>query len=164
MTPDDKCEMSPTGLLKFATIRLRHARIMRLPALSIQNGAGTGETNSELEEGTRPIETPENLGTLYVDMLLGLPVEDILRIACENGATAVRVFGSRARGDDNAASDLDLLVRLGPGRSLIDLVGMKLELENCLGIRVDVVTEQALSPYMPSVILAEAKDLVVHAA
>jgi len=93
-----------------------------------------------------------------------LPVDDILRIARENGATTVRVFGSRARGDASAAIDLDLLMRLEPNRSLLDLVGMKLALEDLLGVRVDVVTEQALSPYMRAAILAEAKELVGRAA
>ncbi len=93
-----------------------------------------------------------------------LPVDDILRIARENGATTVRIFGSRARGDASAASDLDLLIRLEPNRSLLDLVGMKLALEDFLGVRVDVVTEQALSPYIRAAVLAEAKELVARAA
>ncbi len=97
-------------------------------------------------------------------MLTDLPVDDILRIARENGATAVRVFGSRARGDASVASDLDLLVRLEPSRGLLDLVGMKLALQDFLGVRVDVVTEQALSPYIRAAVLAEAKELVARAA
>ena len=67
-----------------------------------------------------------------MNMLTALPVEGILRITRENGATAVRVFGLRARGDANDASDLDLLVELEPARSLLDLVGMKLALEDFL--------------------------------
>ena len=93
-----------------------------------------------------------------------LPVDDILRIARANGAITVRVFGSRARGDASAASDLDLLIRLEPNRSLLDLVGMKLALEDFLGVRVDVVTERALSPYIRAAVLAEAKELVARAA
>jgi predicted nucleotidyltransferase len=103
-------------------------------------------------------------GTLLDVVNEGLPVDDILRIARENGATTVRVFGSRARGDASAASDLDLLIRLEPNRSLLDLVGMKLALEDFLGVRVDVVTEQALSPYIRAAVLAEAKELVARAA
>ncbi len=85
-----------------------------------------------------------------------LPVSEILRIARENGAFEVRVFGSRARDDATADSDLDLLVRLEPGRSLLDLIGFKQGLEDLLRIRVDVVTETALSPYLRDRILAEA--------
>lgn len=88
-----------------------------------------------------------------------LPVEQILRVARENGVTDVRVFGSRARGDESASSDLDLLVRLGAGRTLLDLVGMKQALEELLGIPVDVVTEAALSPYVRARVLADAKPL-----
>jgi hypothetical protein len=76
-----------------------------------------------------------------------LPVDEILSIARANGAHDVRVFGSRARTDASATSDLDLLVRLEPGRSLLDLIGFKQGVEDSLGIRVDVVTEPALSPY-----------------
>ena len=97
-------------------------------------------------------------------MLSDLPVDEILRVARENGATSVRVFGSRARGDASATSDLDLLVRLEPTRSLLDLIGMKQALEDLLGIKVDVVTERALSPYLLKVILAEARELVTRAA
>jgi predicted nucleotidyltransferase len=103
-------------------------------------------------------------GTLLDVVNDELPVDDILSIARANGATTVRVFGSRARGDASAASDLDLLIRLEPNRSLLDLVGMKLALEDFLGVRVDVVTEQALSPYIRAAVLAEAKELVARAA
>jgi hypothetical protein len=121
-------------------------------------------TKAEQRRETRPVETPENWDALDTNMLADLPAADILRVARENGAIAVRVFGSRARGDANAASDLDLLVQLEPSRSLLDLVGMKLALEDLLGIRVDVVTEQSLSPYIRPAILAEAKELVAQAA
>jgi uncharacterized protein len=89
----------------------------------------------------------------------GLPIDEILRIARENGAHDVRVFGSRARGDARPDSDLDLLVRFEKGRSLLDLVGLKLELEDLLGIKVDVVSERGLSPYIRERVLAEARPL-----
>src|SRR3989442_6921738 len=65
---------------------------------------------------------------------------DILRIAEEHGARNVRVFGSEARGDAGAHSDLDLLVDMEQGRSLLDLVGLGQDLEDLLGRRVDVLT------------------------
>ena len=88
-----------------------------------------------------------------------LPVEAILRIACAHGAHDVRVFGSRAREDARPDSDLDLLVRFEDGRSLVDLVSMKLALEELLGIRVDVVSERGLSRYIRDRVLADAKTL-----
>jgi predicted nucleotidyltransferase len=71
----------------------------------------------------------------------------------------VRVFGSRARGESTPESDLDLLVSLEPGRSLLDLVAIRQDLESLLGCAVDVVTERGLSPYLSERILAEARPL-----
>ncbi len=95
--------------------------------------------------------------------LPGLPVEDILRIAHANGARTVRVFGSRARGEARPDSDLDLLVTLEPGRSLLDLVAIKQDLEDLLRLPVDVVTENGLSPYLRARVLAEASSLACAA-
>lgn len=80
----------------------------------------------------------------------------ILRIAAEHGARNVRVFGSVARGTASEASDLDLLVAMEPGRSLLDLVALNQDLEEALGHPVDVVSEGGLSPYLRERILAEA--------
>lgn len=80
----------------------------------------------------------------------------ILRVAAEHGARNVRVFGSVARGTGSGASDLDLLVAMEPGRSLLDLVALNQDLEGVLGRPVDVVTEGGLSPYLGDAILAEA--------
>ena len=85
--------------------------------------------------------------------------EDIGRIASAHGARNVRVFGSVPRGEANASSDLDLLVDMSEGRSLFDLVALSDDLEDALGIEVDVVTEGGLSPYLRDRILAEAVAL-----
>ncbi len=82
--------------------------------------------------------------------------EAILRIASEHGARNVRVFGSVARGTASETSDLDLLVAMEPGRSLLDLVALTQDLEDVLGRPVDVVTEGGLSPYLRDRILAQA--------
>jgi uncharacterized protein len=63
------------------------------------------------------------------------------------------------RGDARADSDLDLLVSLEPGRSLLDVVAIRQDLEDLLGFPVDVVTEGGLSPYLRERILAEALPL-----
>lgn len=84
---------------------------------------------------------------------------DILDIANRCGARNVRIFGSVARGAVRPDSDLDVLVELDGGRSLLDIVALKQDLEDLLGVKVDVVTEAALSPYMRDDVLREAVTL-----
>jgi predicted nucleotidyltransferase len=84
---------------------------------------------------------------------------EIRRLAAAHGVVRVRVFGSRARGEASAASDLDLLVDLAPERDLLDLIAFKLDVEDLLGHHVDVLTEAALSPYLREGVLAEARPL-----
>ena len=83
----------------------------------------------------------------------------ILRIAASHGAGHVRIFGSVARGEATSASDIDLLVDLEPGRSLLDHVALKQDLEDLLGRKVDVMTEKALHWYIRDRVLAEAVPL-----
>ena len=85
--------------------------------------------------------------------------EEILRLASEHGVRDVRIFGSVARGQAGPSSDLDLLVRLEPGRSLLDLIGLKQDLEDLLGIPVGVVTDAALSPYLRTAVLSQAVSI-----
>lgn len=84
---------------------------------------------------------------------------EILRVTSLYGAVDVRIFGSVARGDATGNSDLDLLVRMKPGRSLLDIIAIKQDLEDLLGVPVDVVSEQALSPYIREEVLSEAVAL-----
>ena len=72
--------------------------------------------------------------------------EEITSVAVRDGAYDVRIFGSVARGDATQGSDLDLLVRFEPDRSLMDHGMLVEELQTLLGIRIDVVSEGALSP------------------
>jgi predicted nucleotidyltransferase len=85
--------------------------------------------------------------------------EDILRTAAEHGAYNVRIFGSVARGHADEQSDLDLLVDMEPGRSLFDLGGLLVDLEELLGCSVDVVTEKGLRDRIRNRILREAIPL-----
>ncbi len=84
---------------------------------------------------------------------------DILALAAKHGARNVRVFGSVARGDADEQSDIDVLVQMEPGRSLLDLGGLQYDLEQLLGCRVDVVTEQGLKARLREETLSEAVTL-----
>jgi predicted nucleotidyltransferase len=84
---------------------------------------------------------------------------EILLLAVRHGATNVRVFGSVARGEADAASDLDVLVDLEPGRSLLDLGGLLMDLQQLLGREVDVVTVRGLRPRIRERVLQEAVPL-----
>ena len=83
----------------------------------------------------------------------------ILAVANQYGAKNVRLFGSVVRGEAAAASDIDLLVHMDEGRSLLDLVGFWQDLEQLLGCKVDVLADDGLSPYLRDRILAEAVPL-----
>ena len=85
--------------------------------------------------------------------------DEILRIAGAHGARDLRLFGSVSRGEATARSDIDLLVNLDPGRTLLDIVAIKQDLEDLLGCKVDVVTEDAVSPYIREQILKDAISL-----
>lgn len=91
--------------------------------------------------------------------LAGLSPETIREVAERHGATHVRIFGSFARGNSNANSDLDLLIDLKPGRSLLDIIAIQQDLQDLLGRRVDVVTERSLSPYFRDAVCQEAVAL-----
>jgi predicted nucleotidyltransferase len=72
--------------------------------------------------------------------------DEILRIAATHGASNVRVFGSLARGEGSPTSDIDFLVDMDPDRSLMDLGGLLMDLQEMLPARVDVATEKMLRP------------------
>jgi uncharacterized protein len=85
--------------------------------------------------------------------------EEVLATARIHGAHHVRVFGSVARGDAGPESDIDFLVEMEPGRSLLDLGGLVSDLRELLGRRVDVVTENSLHWLLRRRILKEARPL-----
>jgi predicted nucleotidyltransferase len=85
--------------------------------------------------------------------------EAVLRAAARRGARNVRLFGSAARGDAEADSDLDFLVDLDSDRSLLDVAGIAVELERLFGRRVDVVTARGLRERLRERVLREAVPL-----
>ena len=85
--------------------------------------------------------------------------EEIKKLAANHGAHNVRLFGSVARREARSDSDIDVLVDLEPDRSLFDLGGLLMELQDLLGCKVDVVTEQGLRPRIRERVLREAVPL-----
>ena len=83
----------------------------------------------------------------------------ILETARRHGARNVRIFGSVARGEDDEKSDLDFLVEMEPGRSLLDHAALLLDLEELLGCKVDVLSEKGIKARIRERVLREARPL-----
>lgn len=94
----------------------------------------------DLIDGTRPGHHAPSLGELHARR------GDLLAVCALYGASHVRVFGSVARGEQEADSDVDFLVDIEPGRSLFDLVALTGELEDLLGCPVNIVEDATLRP------------------
>lgn len=96
---------------------------------------------------------------MEINQLLKSKREEIIHAAALRGAKNVRVFGSVIRGEALPESDIDFLVDLDPGRSLLDLGGLLMDLQQILGRDVDVVTEKGLHWYIRDQVLEEAMNL-----
>jgi len=82
--------------------------------------------------------------------------DEILSIARKHGAYDLRVFGSVSRNETDEASDIDILLRFEKGRSLLDHASLVVEIEDALGCRVDIVTEQGLKNRIRARVVSEA--------
>ena len=85
--------------------------------------------------------------------------DKILSISRQHGIMNVRIFGSVARHEETPHSDIDLLVDLEPDRSLFDLGGALVKLQELLGRKIDMVTEHGLHWYLKDTVIKEAKPL-----
>jgi predicted nucleotidyltransferase len=103
--------------------------------------------------------TDQATGATSARELLRSKREEILQLAARHGAKNVRVFGSVARGTADEASDVDFLVDMASGRSLLDLGGLLMDLEHLLGRKVDVITENGLRQRIREQVLREAVPL-----
>lgn len=91
-----------------------------------------------------------------MDKLVESNRQAIRQIVASHGGKAVRVFGSMATGRSGPESDVDILIDLEPGRSLLDLVAIKQDLEDLLKRAAHVLTERSLSPYIRDQVLRES--------
>ena len=120
----------------------------------------------QLQLTTAPVSVPVTAPGLSARAQLGASARRlrrlrraILKSASAHGVRRVRVFGSIARGEATPESDVDLLVDLAPGRTLIDLAAFRREVCTTLGVNVDVATEDMLQPRIRDVVLSEAVSL-----
>ncbi len=93
---------------------------------------------------------------MRLEKLLKEKRQDILQLATQHGARQIRVFGSAARGESDAQSDIDFLVEMESGRSLLDMGGLLMDLQDLLGCKVDVVSVKGLKARIRDRVLKEA--------
>ena len=93
---------------------------------------------------------------MSLDQILSTYKSDILQLSHKYGGKKISVFGSVARNESTELSDIDFLVDLEPDRSLFDLGGLQYELQELLGVNVDVVTPESLHWYIKDRVLQEA--------
>jgi uncharacterized protein len=131
-----------------------------LPNLKPKIDAELGRITSRVEH-RKNVESKasKNKTAVAFGELLQAKREDILRTAIRHGAFNVRVFGSVARGEADAESDIDLLVDVEPGRTLFDLSELLMDLQDLLGRNVDIVTEKGLHSRIRKRVLKEAVPL-----
>jgi len=99
------------------------------------------------------------IGPMSIADLVRSKRREILSIAESHGATRVRLFGSVARGEAGEESDVDFLVDMERGRSLMDRAALMVDLERLLERRVDIATERGLKESLRESILGEAIPL-----
>jgi uncharacterized protein len=92
----------------------------------------------------------------------GIDADRLIRAGKRQGAIFLALFGSHARGDHRPESDVDVLARFAPGKSLLDLVAIEGVLSDSIGKKVDLVTEAALDPLLRESIRAEMVVLLDH--
>ena len=87
-------------------------------------------------------------------------IEELVHILKKHGARKIEIFGSYARGEQKETSDLDVIVEFEKRKSLLELVGIEQELEDHLGIKIDLLTEASISPYLIEKIKKESKVIL----
>jgi len=128
----------------------------------LQEQAAVDKVTSCLEQpgaSSRIIAMAPAATTLRPSTVLAARRDEVLRLARVHGASNVRVFGSVARGQDTAASDVDLLVDFPAGTSLLAVIGLQQALGDLLGVPVDVGPSDALRADLRDRVFGEARAL-----
>ena len=94
---------------------------------------------TEINEGKKM-----NKGETATNMIF----KKVTSILATYGAKKISIFGSYARGEANPKSDMDIIVEFSERKTLLDIVGIEQELSEALGIKVDLLTEKSISPYL----------------
>ena len=87
-------------------------------------------------------------------------LEKIVQVLKDQGARKIAIFGSYARREESPGSDIDVIVEFSGRKSLLELVRIERELTEALGIKVDLLTEKSISPYLVDIIRKEME--VIH--
>jgi len=105
------------------------------------------------------ISAPIPLTTKFLYAIISIEMDEKkLRQTCKTyGIDFLGVFGSYGRGDQTPQSDLDLLVKFTKRKSLLDMVRIEREISDSLGLKVDLLTEKAISPYLREKIKSSLK-------
>jgi predicted nucleotidyltransferase len=82
--------------------------------------------------------------------------QKIISILVNHGIKRILVFGSYARNEATPESDLDLIVDFPEGTSLLDHVGIEMELSEALNMNIDLLSRNGISPYIKDNVLNEA--------
>ena len=145
------------GSASASTLRYTVVTLITTTIYTVTSGAALGGSSFR---GWHPLLSGTSRSPHHSLMNTRNPLErhraEGLRLAAQYGATDVRVFGSFARGDSDEHSDIDLLVRMMPGRSLFDIGGLLMDLRDLFGTPVHVVAECGLRPRMRKRVLHEA--------
>ena len=118
-----------------------------------------GRSQPEVSRLIRAYRATRFRPTSPLGRILARHRDEIVALAHAHKVSNVRVFGSVVRGEEDDASDIDLLVDLDPGADLFDLAALDIELERLLGRPVDIVPSRMLKPHVAPSALADAVEL-----
>ena len=138
---------TPSEYLRMLIREDRARKANDKPDNMVKDGDSAGKSNEKERK------------TLAQQHILRDKREQILEIASRHGARRVRLIGSVARGEARPDSDVDFLVEMDPGRSLLDHAALMIELEKALGRKVDVATEKGMRPAIRERVLQDAIPL-----